>query len=253
MITERFDKNNYEFNKESKIGVYLIHGFSSTTYEMKMLADFLASKNMHVVAKNLPGHGTTVEDCNRVKFHDWLDFSKQELAVLASKSEQIFIVGCSMGGLIALYLASMFPVNGVIVGGLVMKFKKPFMTNIVNTVLCKFLKTREKKMIFDPNVRDKIDFYGYSHYPLVALNEFRKMIKFITPKLKKIELPVLLIHSNKDRTSIKDNVLIAKQIIPSKESEIFVVEEAHHNLFDLNPDQKTIFKKLLSFINQHRG
>ena len=251
MITERFDKNNYEFNKESEVGVYLIHGFSSTTYEMKLLAEFLASKNMHVVTKNLPGHGTTVEDCNRVKFQDWLDFSKQELAILASKSEQIFIVGSSMGGLIALYLASMFPVNGVIVGGLVMKFKKPFMTNIVNTLLCQLLKTREKKMIFDADERDKINFYGYSHYPLIALNEFRKMIKFITPELKKIKVPVLLIHSNKDKTSIKDNVLIAKKVIPSQESEIFIVNEAHHNMFDLNPDQKTIFDKLLNFINHY--
>ena len=41
MKTTRFDSNNYEFNHNSKIGVYLIHGFSSSTYEMKLLAEFL--------------------------------------------------------------------------------------------------------------------------------------------------------------------------------------------------------------------
>ena len=27
----RFDTNNYEFNKSSDIGIYIIHGFSNTT------------------------------------------------------------------------------------------------------------------------------------------------------------------------------------------------------------------------------
>ena len=37
----RFDTNNYEFNKSSEIGIYIIHGFSNTTYEVKELAHFL--------------------------------------------------------------------------------------------------------------------------------------------------------------------------------------------------------------------
>ena len=38
----RFDANNYELNKKSKKAVYLLHGFSSTTYEVKDLAQYLA-------------------------------------------------------------------------------------------------------------------------------------------------------------------------------------------------------------------
>ena len=33
-ITSRFDANNYLFNKDSKYGIYIIHGFSSTTFEI---------------------------------------------------------------------------------------------------------------------------------------------------------------------------------------------------------------------------
>ena len=251
MKTAKFDSNNYEFNHNSKVGVYLIHGFSSSTYEMKLLAEFLASKQIHVVAKNLPGHGTTINDCNRVKYQDWLDFSKKELSILASQSDKIYIIGCSMGGAIALYLASIFPVNGVIVGGLVIKFQKPFMTNFVNTILCGILKTREKKMIFSKNIRDNINFYGYTHYPLIALNEFRKMLKFIKPFFKNIRVPVLLIHSENDRSSIKDNVLIVKKLIKSIEAEIFIIKNAHHNLFDMNPDQKIVFNKIEKFLKEY--
>ena len=84
MVTYRFDKKNYEFNHNSKKGVYILHGFSSTTFEVKELAEFLGQKGFHTIANNLPGHGTTIEDCNKTTFNQWLDFSKQEFAKLCS-------------------------------------------------------------------------------------------------------------------------------------------------------------------------
>ena len=65
--TKFFDTTNYETNKGSKTGVLLIHGFTNTTYELKKLIDFLTNQNYHVVADNLPGHATTVKDCNLLK------------------------------------------------------------------------------------------------------------------------------------------------------------------------------------------
>ena len=38
---EFFDTKNYEFNIESKDGVYIIHGFTNTTYETRDLAKYL--------------------------------------------------------------------------------------------------------------------------------------------------------------------------------------------------------------------
>ncbi|MBI65358.1 MAG: hypothetical protein CMG64_03600 [Candidatus Marinimicrobia bacterium] len=250
MNTNKFDKNHYICNTDSKIGVYLVHGFSSTTYEMKMLFDFLEKKKYYVVCKNLPGHGTTVDDCNRQKFSDWLKFSEIEFAKLASKVDQIFIIGSSMGGVISLYLASMFPVNGVIVGGTVFQFKKPFMT-FLGSVLSKILKYENKRNMFPKDVRDKIEFYGYSQYPLVALSEFRKMNKLVKRKMNNMNAPILIIHSNSDRTSVKENVNIIKNNISSQDKKVLIVNDAHHNMFDENVDQKLIFENVSDFILSH--
>ena len=54
MKLARFDTNNYEYNSNSKIGIYLIHGFSSTTYEMNFLANHLKQQGYHIVSNNLP-------------------------------------------------------------------------------------------------------------------------------------------------------------------------------------------------------
>jgi len=248
---KQFDANNYELNPNSKIGIYLIHGFSSTTYELKEIAKKFEGMDYHVVLNNLPGHGTTLENCNQTRYQDWLNYSKIEFAKLCSVSDDVFVLGCSMGGVIALYLATLFPVTGVIVGGIVLKFKLNFSTNYLNRLLCKIIKTRDKKIAFPKSMSDTINFYGYQSYPLIALNEFRKMNGFIKKELKKIKCPILIIHSQNDQVSIRENVEIVYNSIQSKDKNILEVENAHHNLFDKNPDLKLIVSTSKEFIKNN--
>ena len=244
MTTVYFDKNNYEFNKKSPLGVYLIHGFSSTTYEIKGLAKFLANNGFHTVANNLPGHGTNVKECNKVRYTDWIDKVTQDVAQLASVSEKIYVVGCSMGAVLALYLASVFPLNGCVVGGTVLKFRNPIAINYLVPLIHRIIKTSSKPIQYNP----KIKFYGYTKYPLSALNEFRKLNKVVKDKISKITVPTLIIHSNSDKMSIKKNIDIVKNSIKSVNKKILIVEQSHHNLFDTNPDQSLIFEQILKFI-----
>ena len=55
---EFFDTKNYQFNTESKDGVYIIHGFTNSTYETRDLAEYLGNQGFYTHAINLPGHGT---------------------------------------------------------------------------------------------------------------------------------------------------------------------------------------------------
>ena len=247
----RFDSKDYEFNKSSKLGVYIIHGFSSTTYETKQLAEFLGNNGFHTIAKNLPGHGTTPEECNAIKYYHWLDRIKEDIAILSSKSKKIFVIGCSMGGVLALYAASKFPINACIVGGTVLKFKNQFTINFTNRLLCRFIKTRNKKKQVGKNMENKIKFYGYEKYPLIALNEMRKLNQYMLAHLNKINCPSLIIHSKADRLSLQENMNIIYNNIHSIEKKKLLVENSHHNLFDSNPDQKIIFEKILKFLNQY--
>ena len=58
------DEKNYQFNKESRDGVYIIHGFTGSTADVWELAQYLGTQGFYTRADNLPGHGTTPEDCN---------------------------------------------------------------------------------------------------------------------------------------------------------------------------------------------
>ena len=247
MKTKRFDKNNYEFNTKSKLGIYLIHGFTNTTYEVKELARFLANSGYHTIANNLPGHGSSIDECNRIKYSDWINVVTKDIAILASKSEKTYIIGCSMGAVLALYVASRFPVNGCIVGGTVLKFRNHYAVNFLVPWICRF-----KKILKKPTkLKSSTKFYGYAGYPLRALNEFRKLNKVVRKKLGNITAPTLIIHSLSDGLSIKKNVDIVVDSIKSHNKEVLLVKKAHHNLFDTNPDQKLIFNEVLQFLNSN--
>ena len=248
-MDRRFDTNNYEFNPDSKNGVYIIHGFSNTTYEVKQLAKFLGHNGYHTIANNLPGHGTSVEQCNKIKYADWLYFTKQNIAKLASQSDRIYVIGCSMGAVLALYAASIFPVNAVVAGAPVFRFNNPFTINFLIPLFSRIIKTKTKKN-FQKTLGQR-KFYGYKDYPLIALNEMRKMNKNVIKKLKKVTCPSLIIHSKADKMSIIQNVELVFSNITSTNKQKILLEHAHHNLFDANPDQKLIFSKILNFLRNN--
>ncbi|MFX1537598.1 MAG: alpha/beta hydrolase [Promethearchaeota archaeon] len=51
----------FEFGEGSKY-VVVIHGYTGTPYEMRGLAQHLASQDFHVIGVRLPGHGQTKEE-----------------------------------------------------------------------------------------------------------------------------------------------------------------------------------------------
>ncbi len=247
--TNRFDSNNYIFNKNSKKAIYLIHGYSSSTYEVKELAEFLSQNGYMTVANNLPGHGTTVNDCNNATYTDWIKFTEMDIANLTSKCDEIHIIGISMGSVLGLHLATLFPINSLIAAATVFKFNNEFNVRILVPLLSWLITKRNKASQYKEG--NKMEFTGYSEYPLKALNQMRKLTSYIRPKLKKVKCPTLIIHSEADRTSKKDNFHIVDSEIASKEKNTLIVNNASHNLFCKSTDQRYIFDKVLLFINKH--
>ena len=148
--TNNFDTNNYLFNSDEKYGIYLIHGFSSTTYEVKKLAVYLSKLGYYVKADNLPGHGTSIEDCNLTTHEEWLTFVEQEIATMYSHCKKVIVMGVSMGGVLALHLGSIFPLDGVVAAGALFKFKNQFDVRILVRLLHK-IKVKVNLEGFEPS------------------------------------------------------------------------------------------------------
>ncbi|MCA2003065.1 MAG: alpha/beta fold hydrolase, partial [Chloroflexi bacterium] len=97
------------FWEGGSVGVLLSHGYTATTAEVRPMAKRLREEGYAVAAPLLAGHGTKPEDLNRVRWEDWVESAEKSYKRLAERRSSVFLGGESMGGLVALYLASLHP------------------------------------------------------------------------------------------------------------------------------------------------
>ena len=68
----------------------------------------------------------------------------------------------------------------------------------------------------------------------------RKLVDKVKLNLHKISSPSLLIHSKIDQTALFENFEIVKQSLHNTNPETLIVNEAEHNLFDTDGNDKMI-------------
>src|SRR5262245_33276185 len=89
-----------------EVGCLLVHGFTSSAYEMRDLARFLADRGITAGAPLLAGHGTAPEDLQGKTWQDWYGSVSRALDVMLAKYKRVYLVGLSLGGALTLYAAS---------------------------------------------------------------------------------------------------------------------------------------------------
>ncbi len=85
--------------------VLLIHGFTGQPFTMAPLAQAFLAAGFRVELPRLPGHGTSVEDLENYRFVDWQAFVESKYLDLERTSAHVVVVGLSMGGTLACWLA----------------------------------------------------------------------------------------------------------------------------------------------------
>ena len=95
--------------------VLLLHGLTGSTFEIQPVAERLNAAGMRCLAPLLAGHGGAPSDLVGVPWTDWTAQAWRELQRLEG-ARRTFVVGCSMGALIACALAHDHPerVDGLV-------------------------------------------------------------------------------------------------------------------------------------------
>lgn len=88
-------------------GVLLIHGFTGSPFEMRLLGENLAGRGFTVDGVKLAGHADTTKALAATTWHDWYRSAEAALAELRARvgGRRVAVVGLSMGGLLTLELA----------------------------------------------------------------------------------------------------------------------------------------------------
>ena len=93
----------------SEGGALVLHGFTGCPQSMRALALALADAGLTVELPLLPGHGTAVEDMVPTRWDDWSGAAEAAYVELAARCTSVAVVGLSMGGTLAVWLAERHP------------------------------------------------------------------------------------------------------------------------------------------------
>ena len=90
-------------------GALVLHGFTGNPQSMRGLALALADAGLTVELPLLPGHGTDIADLLPTTWADWSGTAESAYEDLAARCEAVSVVGLSMGGTLAVWLAERHP------------------------------------------------------------------------------------------------------------------------------------------------
>jgi len=97
----------------SKGLIYLIHGVTGTPAEMTFLAHRLARCGWDVYVPILPGHCQRLRNLIKTTEKEWREYIYTQIRFAKTHYDALFVVGLSVGALLALDLASVIPVDGI--------------------------------------------------------------------------------------------------------------------------------------------
>lgn len=236
------------FIEGNHIGCVLIHGLSSSPSEMRLLGEFLNEKGYSIAAPLLPGHGTKPEDIMKYGWQDWYQEVEKALAYLKKNCTKTYLIGLSLGGLIALYgAAQRLTVSGVIAMappihlGNRLAYAAP--------VLKYFKKSVKKDVSLETiNGNQRVT---YNEQVIHGVHELLKLQRRVKWSLAGIKKPVLIVQSKDDKVCLPSGAQYLHDKLGSPLKILKWLARSGH-IVTMGPERKEMFTQIHWFIQNIR-
>ena len=205
--------------------VLIIHGFSGGTYDQELLCFELERyKNLDVYNFTLPGHDKRT--LKTVKYTEWVDAAEEKIKMLIKYGyKDIYLIGHSMGGVIATYLST--------------KYKRVKKLVLVAPAFSYLAPTVDSK------VTEKIKggIHAFKQYdsgemvnkflklPISSLNEFVELVDKYNNSYKDIDIPVLLLQGEEDSIVPMQSSIDIYEKLNTKNKKLVLLEKTTHEVY----------------------
>jgi carboxylesterase len=239
----------------SKPACLLIHGFTGTPKEMRWMGEFLNQQGYTCLGIRLAGHATDPEDMIRSRWTDWAASVEDGYQLLRGMTDNIFLVGLSMGGILALLMSTRLAprVKGVVAMSTPSRLPTDYpiwFIQLISHIMRFRPKSKEPPGSgwFDKAVYK--DHVAYPKNPVRSSAELKKLILEMRAALPKVNVPVLLMHSKDERYILPDNAedIYAGLVNASDKTKLYITGSGHVLPRDASRDQ--VFQTALDFIQR---
>ncbi|MBQ8892079.1 MAG: alpha/beta fold hydrolase [Bacilli bacterium] len=221
-----------------KKAILVIHGFVGSLYDNEYLMNYLELDNrFKVFARTLPGHHTN-DNYQHVGFMEWIEFADKWIQeIIGYGYKNIYVIGHSMGGILAGYLGSKYA-----------EVKKVIFINAA----FKYLNLKQNKIdiIENKDYKDYLEVLTrVIHTTIPFFLEFTKLVKEYSNCLDKISTnkEVLVLQSNEDQVvPIENGINIIDNLKCNKY--LTYLDKERHGVFEGNTDNIERKKEIAEYI-----
>ncbi|WP_108671714.1 alpha/beta hydrolase [Peribacillus acanthi] len=226
------------------IGCLCIHGFTGSPYEVEPLAEYLrGNTNWKIVVPTLPGHEEE-GSLQGISYIEWMQCAENALQELVRDCEKVYVIGFSMGGMIACHLASKYPVDKLVLLSAAAKYIhfRQLILDIVDLVKEAAKGQHQQNELF-LRYKNKIQ-----KTPLSATIQFRTLVAKVIPLLETISTPTLIAQGGLDGIVPPKSADFIYQHLSSQDKKMIHVKNAKHLICHCDENEK-LFKKIHSFLS----
>jgi carboxylesterase len=237
---------------DGAIGAVCIHGFTGTPYEMRYLGESLARAGISVHGLRLPGHGTRVEDLDDTTWRDWADAVEDAYDTMRMLCGRVAVVGQSLGGLLALHLASKRTDVAAVATLAAPLWLEGLSARVAQWAADGALRRiRAIPKFYGSDVRDKrtrAENPSYAAIPTRALAELAKFMRVVDGALDAVTQPVLVIHGAHDHTA---PVACAQRIAQRTRAVRTRILPRSYHVIAADVERDIVAAEVIAFLRRH--
>ncbi len=181
--------------------VLLLHGFNDSPQAVASLAGALHDAGWSVFAPVLPGHARTLQAFSASGADAWISAARAALRALHAQHGHVATCGLSMGGALALILASEHPEVEAVVGiapyvHLSLPLRALLVLSPIAAIGSRYLSAGGGRSVHDPEAARRMISYRTATPRL--LRELAKVAHVANAGLQQVRQPVMVIQSRED-------------------------------------------------------
>lgn len=196
-----------------------MHGYTGGRFELEPVFQYLKKRyDFEYEFPQYPGHGTTL-NLYEVTGDDWYREAERAYFNLASRTDKIYVIGFSMGGVFASFIAQNYPVDKLVL--IAPAFDHTKLSRLNRLKLSPEKVNDHLKLNLMGKVRPRL-----KNIPIRAIQEFIKIVDSKIGDLESIKCETLLIHGKIDLLVPYGTSVEAQKKIPH--SQLVLMERTPH-------------------------
>lgn len=231
--------------KAKKRAVLLLHGFTGSTIDVKMLGRHLQEYGYTCHAPLYKGHGGDPDRLIQTCPEDWWRDAIDGYDHLTSEGyEEIAVAGISLGGTFALKLASLLKVKAVVsmCAPVLAKDAEGLYSRVVD--YAKGYKKFEGKS----DEQMQVEMQEFANMPTASLQDLQQLISQVKNNLKAIASPVFVLQGRVDHPLYKESAEIIFNTVNVENKLIRWYDNSGH-IITLGKERQQVYEDIRAFLD----